>query len=131
MTVKGLAGIVACDVDAETGEQLDHRIIYQRIIDKIGGLDAIIPLLPYGIDMLKTALSDDMYFNNLPKHVWEKTAGFTCSLGACHLVGSPLVSLLSKHDVTIMSCAENVCILKEAARLWVECSASVPVDDLL
>lgn len=39
--------------------------------------------------------------------------------------------LLSKHGVTIMSCAENVCILKEAARLWVECSASVPVDDLL
>lgn len=131
MTVKELAGVIRCDIDAETGKQLTHREIYGRIIDKLGGLDAIIPMIPYGLKTLQNALPEDKHFNNLSMRRWDEASGFEVSVGRCALVGSRLTNHLRKFGVNAMSNAENVCILKEAARLWVERSLSVPVNDLL
>lgn len=132
MTVKELAGVVRCDIDATTGERLSHREIYGRIIDKLGGLDAIIPMIPYGLSTLQKALPEDEHFNNLPMNLWDRAAGFEKNLGrCCVLIGSRLTYHMSKFGITAMSNAENVCILKEAARRWVERSLAVPVNDLL
>lgn len=131
MTVKELAGVIRCDIDAETGKQLTHREIYGRIINKLGGLDAIIPMIPYPLEALQEAMPKNEYFNTLSMSRWDDASGFMVSLGRCTLVGSPLTNHLRKHGITAMSNAENVCILKEAARLWVERSFNIPVNDLI
>lgn len=131
MTVKELAGVVRCDIDAKTGERLTHREIYGRIIGKLGGLDAIIPMIPYSLDTLRDALPKNEHFNTLSMSCWDVASGFEVSLGKCVLVGSRLTNHLRKYGITAMSNAENVCILKEAARLWVERTEPAPVSDLI
>lgn len=131
MTVNELISVVRCDIDAKTGQKISHREKYGRIIEKLGGIEAIIPMIPYGFDRLRDSCKDDQHFNDLPMRPWQLAAGFICASGDCVAIGSPLKNLLYRHGVTIMSCSENVCILKETARLWVERDESVRVSDLI
>ena len=40
-------GVKCANIDIETGEQLSHREIYGRAIERLGGLDTVIPHIPF------------------------------------------------------------------------------------
>ena len=133
MTLNEWAGLGMYDRDLKTGKVLDHREKYHRIIDKLGGVDAIKPYIPFSIEVLQKAYREDRYFNNLSMRKWDMASGFRCSLGNVELLyGAPILCFYARHGLTCISNAESVCILKEAARLLVENQdAPPPVDDLI
>lgn len=124
MTLKEAIGVHRCDIDVETGEKLEHSEIYGRAIDRLGGLDAVAPYIPFPVDVIRKALKTDPYLNNTPIRAWDVAAGFRCGVfGNAHRqhyesrpTGLGLWYLCRMHGITSMSAAEGVCVLKEAAR---------------
>lgn len=124
MTLKEAIGVRRCDIDIKTGERLGHSEIYGRAIDCLGGLDAVAQYIPFPMDVIRTALKTDPHLNNTPIRAWDIAAGFQCGVFGnanrqryeCRPTGFGLWYLCRMHDITSMSCAEGVCVLKEAAR---------------
>lgn len=123
MTLREAIG-VKVDTDTKTGEKLDHSEIYGRAIELLGGLDAVARYIPFSMDVIRKALKTDPYLNNTPIRMWDVAAGFQCGVFRnahraqyeCRPTGCGLWSLYREHGITGASCAEGVCILKEAAR---------------
>lgn len=115
MTLKEAVG-VRVDVDIKTGQKLSHSEVYGRIIDFLGGLEAVAPYIPFEILYLREKLKRDPWFNNTDMSKWDDATGFRCSFGGGFYVSGGLFDLYRKHGITSVSCAEGVCILKEAAR---------------
>lgn len=131
MTLTQFAGMDAYGRDMETLQLVSHREKYDRVISGLGGVDAIQPYIPYPIDTLRKAYAKDIYFNTLPMRHWDRASGFIVSLGNCRANRSARIwDLYRQHDITAISNAESVCLLKEAARILVEQESAVALDDL-
>ena len=134
MTFSEFIGIKNANIDVETGEVLSHKEVYRRAIERLGGLGAIKPLIPFSIEQIRKALANgDEYLNSLSLNVWDYAAGFR-KYSTYHYVGSQKYTDTEEYDpnsskiwylykafgITSASCAEGVCLLKEAARMWAE-----------
>lgn len=119
MNVKTAVGIINCNKDRETGKELTHGEVYGRVIEYLGGLEAVAAYIPFDINDIRKALAKgDTHLNTLSIKTWDRMAGFYR-----HHEHSVIISgsgsiwdLLLKKGITASSPAENVCILKEAAR---------------
>ena len=124
MTLHEAIGVHRCDIDTKTGERLTHSDIYGRAIDLLGGLDAVAQYIPFPMDVIRRALKTDPHLNNTSMRRWDEAAGFQCGVfgnrhrgqAECRPTGDGLWNLYRQHGITGASCAEGVCILKEAAR---------------
>ena len=120
MTIKEAIRVKNVNIDMDTGRKLEHSEIYGRAIDYLGGLEAVKQYIPYGLETLKKAYKEDKYFNNLSISKWDMMAGFLNRGANCSLVGGGIWNLYRQHKINSASCSDGVCILKEAARLWIE-----------
>ena len=109
------------DIDRTTGEKISHREIYTRAINLLGGLDDVIPYIPFGLEEIKEALKQDEYLNNLSMDKWDYASGFRCGRqGSVIFIGGGVWNLYRKAGINAASNAQGVCLLKEAARQWAE-----------
>lgn len=122
MTFSEFIGIKCADLDIETGKRMEHRAIYQRAVERFGGLEVIKPLIPFSLEQIKKALEcGDEHLNTLPIRKWDSASGFYCRGASCTpQFGADIWNLYRKHGVTSASNAQGVCLLKEAARMWAE-----------
>ena len=120
MTLNEATGIHRCDVDKATGREISHREKYTRYIDYLGGLDKVKPYIPFELDYLIPKYREDRCLNNTLMSAWNNAAGFYCfGLDAIPTYGG-LWNLYRQHGINTASCAEGVCILKEAAAMLIE-----------
>lgn len=120
MTIKEAIRVKNANIDMDTGRKLEHSEIYGRAIDYLGGLEVVKQYIPYDLETLKKAYKEDKHFNNLSISKWDIMAGFLNRGANCSLVGGGIWNLYRQHKINSASCSDGVCILKEAARLWVE-----------
>lgn len=107
---------VKVDIDIATGRRLSHEEIYGRAIEFLGGMDAVEPFIPYDIETLCKAYDKDRHFNTLRMAAWDMAAGFVSKGPDCKPYNGGLWYLYRVRGITSASCAEGVCVLKEAAR---------------
>lgn len=112
--------IKCANIDAVTGEKISHKEIYTRAINLLGGLDAVIPLIPFSLSTIVGALETDEHLNNLDMKRWDRASGFICSGGTCMVVSGGIWNLYRKAGISSASNSQGVCLLKEAARQWAE-----------
>lgn len=103
MTINEVIGI-------KSSVDISHEEKYARLINAVGGLDAVIPLIPYSLTRIKNALENhDEHLNTLPLRAWDSSADtYVKDL------------MYRKAHITYSSLSERVCLLKEAARQWAE-----------
>ena len=130
MTLKEAVG-VRVDVDVKTGQKLSHSEVYGRIIDYLGGLEAVAPYIPFEIPYLREKLKRDPWFNNTDMSKWDAAAGFQCCRSDCFATGGGLWALYRSHGITSASCSDGVSLLKEAARRLCEVSESKSLEGLV
>lgn len=108
------------NIDTITGEKISHNEIYARAINLLGGLDAVIPYIPFTLEQIQKALKTDEHLNNLPMRKWDLASGFMCRGSDVRHVGGGVWVLYRKAGINAASCSQGVCLLKEAARQWAE-----------
>ena len=109
------------NIDTTTGEKISHKEIYTRAINLFGGLDAVIPYIPFTLEQIQEALKSDEHLNNLPMNKWDLASGFQMGRqGSVVFVGGGVWNLYRKVRINAASNSQGVCLLKEAARQWVE-----------
>ena len=97
------------NIDTNTGEVMPHKEIYTRAINACGGLDAVIPYIPFSLEKIQNALEHyDEHLNTLPLRTWDSASERV--KGLCY----------RKAKINYMSVSQGVCLLKEAARQWAE-----------
>ncbi len=108
------------NIDMDTGERLSHSEIYGRIIDKLGGVDAVWKCVPFTLEQVQQALKTDEHLNNLPMKKWDIASGFRCFICKGKELVKPIPSqlrgMLLKAGINCYSNSQGVCILKECAR---------------
>ena len=121
MTIEEAVGIRFGDIDAKAGERVSFEEFYRRVIEYLGGLDAVLPYIPFSLKEIQRALANgDENFNTLPLKKWDAAAGYLSQGWACIPTHSGLTILLRQKSIKSYSCSQNVCILKEAALEWAE-----------
>ena len=101
-------------------EDLPHKEKYENVVRDIG-YDAVKRCIPFSREQIKKALENgDEHLNSLPISKWDTASGFRCSGANCTLIRSELTNLYMNIGINAFSCAQGVCILKEAARMWAE-----------
>ena len=121
MDIKEAIGIRFGNIDTKTGERVHHREIYRRAIEYLGGLDAVLPYVPFSLEEIQTAIAyGDVHLNRLPLKKWDTATGFRRVYMDYTPTYDGITFLLQSKGINGYSCAENVCILKEAAREWAE-----------
>lgn len=106
MTFTEALNLKNCNIDIATGKSISHEEIYTRAINACGGLDAIIPLIPFSLESIQQALANgDEYLNTLSLITWSSEHNIR---GLCY----------RKMKINCMSLSQGVCLLKEAARQW-------------
>lgn len=124
MTFDEAINIHKCNIDRTTGETISHSEKFTRAINLLGGLDVIIPYIPFTLEHIQKAVKEDENLNNLSAHMWNLSAGFkwTITHGAHNYVpvNAGIWNLYRKAGITSASCSQGVCLLKEAARQWAE-----------
>ena len=120
MTIKEAIRVKNANIDMDTGRKLEHSEICGRAIDYLGGLEVVKQYIPYDLETLKKAYKEDKCFINLSVSKWDMMAGFINRGANCSLIGGGIWNLYKQHGINSASCSDGVCILKEAARLWVE-----------
>ena len=118
MTLLEKIGVKRSLVDVNTGEEIKSSDVYARAIDALGGLDAVIPYIPFDVSMIRLALYTDKNLNNLPAASWNKASGFICDDMNCTFVGGGIWELYRKVGISAANNADSVCVLKEAVRQW-------------
>lgn len=111
--------IKMADIDRDTGEKLSHEEVYTRAINVLGGLDEVLKYVPFTLEELTKAYQKDPHFNNLSMKKWDEASGFICRGSSCIPTKTGIWNLYLSHGINCISCAQGVCILKEAARQWV------------
>lgn len=87
--------------------EVSHEEKYFLLIDAVGGLDAVVPYIPFSLVSIKEALENyDEHLNTLPLKTWDFAAERVKEL------------MYRNARITYSSLAERVCLLKAAARLW-------------
>ena len=132
MTLNEAIGIKYEMRDVKTGEEVSISERCRRAIEFLGGLDEVAKLIPFPVETLREKLKEDPLLNNTSMSAWDKAAGFKCGTGAnswrqeyrCLLERGGIWELYEKHGVMAASCADGVCLLKEAARMLVERGAA-------
>lgn len=127
MTLDEATGIKS-ERDVKTGRALSQEEIFGRYIELLGGLDVVSGYIPFSLDVLREKYAEDKNLNNTPINAWDVAAGFRTGPGwnvyrqcyCCQRVGGGLWVLYRQHGITSASCADGVCILKEAARRLIE-----------
>lgn len=109
MNIKEFVGVDSYN-RIENGVELTHEEFYSRVIQKMGGLDAIIPYIPYDFKTLKDAYTINIYFNTSETSLrgWDSAAS------------NMMNALCNKYGITCISLSEGVCILKTAAKMWMD-----------
>lgn len=127
MTLQDAINIHQCDRDKTTGKQLTHEEISTRAINVLGGLDVIIPYIPFTRDEIKEALQKDKNLNNLRLTTWDVAVGEIVPFTYLRTTRDDAIIKTNKHLKHLceakrinISPSEGVCILKEAARQWAE-----------
>lgn len=120
MTFSEAINIKNANIDTITGETIPHREIYTRAINACGGLDVVIPYIPFTLEEIKKALKKDEHLNNLSMKKWDLASGFIASGMDCKFVGGGVWNLYCRAGINSASNAQGVCLLKEAARQWAE-----------
>lgn len=128
MTLDEAIGIKYKMYDAKTGGEVNLSEWCNRAIEFLGGLSEVAQFIPFSEEVLREKLEEDPDLNNTPLSTWDKAAGFQCGTGTnswrqeyhCSLVCGGIWELYEKCGITSASCADGVCILKEAARMLVE-----------
>lgn len=125
MTFSEFAGVKCADIDIETGNRMAHRDIYRRAIDRLGGLEKVKPYIPFTLEEIQKAIPKDEHLNNLPMRSWDYASGFNTHKDrwGCEQVtphGGGLWRLYRENGITSASNSQGVCLLKEAAKEWVE-----------
>lgn len=100
-------------------KNLSHDQIYDRIIDALGGPEALRQYLPRPVPELSDTFARDRNLNSIPLGEWDAAAGFIHT-GArngwrVYVPSGGVWPLLSAHGVTWSSASQNVCLLKRAA----------------
>ena len=97
-------------IDIKSVSEVSHEEKYTRLINAVGGLDAVIPCIPFSLIHIKQALENhDEHLNTLPLKTWDFSAdAYVKDL------------MYRKARITCSSLSERVCLLKEAARQWAE-----------
>lgn len=99
-------------------------------IEYLGGLAALAPYIPFPIDAIKEKLDTDKdLFHKDDKRTWDEAAGFfSDNRNICvhRNKTSPIWDLYSSKNITSISYADSVAILKEAARRI----AALPQDEI-
>ena len=107
MTFSEAINIKNANIDITTGITLTHSEIYTRAINACGGLDAVIPYIPFSLEKIQNALlHHDEYLNTLPLKTWDFEAECVKDL------------MYRKARITSSALSQRVCLLKEAARQW-------------
>lgn len=126
MDILQAIGIRQANIDTATGKSLSHDEIYDRAIEFLGGLDAVKPCIPFTLEELQKAYPKDRHFNTLPLVRWHSAAGFMTEKGNGRketktvLHQSRLLDLLGKHGINEAAPSTGTCLLKQAARRWLE-----------
>lgn len=123
MTLHEAIGIKNANIDAKTGETVSHSEIYgHRAVDFLGGMNAVIPFIPFTREQVQRALKNDKWLNNLSMTRWDAASGFTTrpNSGVCIQNGGGISVLYRAKGINAYSCSDGVCLLKEAARRWAE-----------
>lgn len=120
MTINKAIGVKYCDIDIKSGEQLTHSEKTRRIIEFLGGLDEVARYIPFPMEIIRERLKSDQNLNNTSLVSWDAASGFRCNMGYYQFIGGGIWELYRKHGINVASCAEGVCILKEAARWLVK-----------
>lgn len=121
MDFKTAIRVHKCDIDMDTGERLSHSEIYGRMIDKLGGADAVWKCVPFTLEEIQEAIKTDKNLNNLPMSAWDAAGGWFPYIARgghqdFRAIWSPLRGLLLGNGITCFSPSECVCLLKECAR---------------
>lgn len=107
MTFSEAINIKNANIDITTGITLTHGEVYARAIEACGGLDAVIPHIPFSLENIQNALlHHDEYLNTLPLRTWDFAAERVKGL------------MYRKARITYSALSQRVCLLKEAARQW-------------
>ena len=121
MTIQEAVHVNNQRIDINTGKELEHNEFYERVIDFLGGLDAVKKYVPFDVETLRKAYKQDKHFNNLSLSVWDHAAGYYFTHQRAYRTSGPsLCDLYHKCDITCASVSEGVCILKTAARMLVK-----------
>ena len=109
------------NIDTITGEKISHKEIYTRAINLFGGLDAVIPYIPFTLERIQEALKTDEHLNNLSMDRWDYASGFKSGRqGSVVFIGGGVWNLYREVGINAASNSQGVCLLKEAARQWAE-----------
>lgn len=125
MDIKEAVGVKGCYTDLKTGEELSFEEFYGRVITFLGGAAAVEKYLPTSLENIREKFKEDRNLNNISLWDWDVAAGFSYKplrngIRVYKPTGHGLWGLLRKYGITWMSCAQGVCILKEAARILLE-----------
>lgn len=121
MTLSQAIGVHMANTDVRTGRELTYEQVYDRAIDKLGGLAAVIQLIPFSKEEVVKALRYDRHLNNLRYDAWLMAAGFTRIQTSPHLspkyeaIYSDFWRMCRRAGITSMAPSQGVCILKRAA----------------
>lgn len=96
---------------------VDFDLRYDKVIDYLGGLDALKEYVPFTKEQIRKALANgDQNLNTLPLKTWTYASGFTQRLqGKMELTYSPIWKLFVKKGIKYASPSECVCLLKRVA----------------
>ena len=118
-TFEQAINIRCANIDTITGQEGSQSEVYTRAIKLLGGLDAVIPFIPFSLDDIKYAIQTDKHFNNLPLEKWDIASGFMSGRqGSLRFIGGGIWRLYRNAGINSASCSQGVCLLKEAARQW-------------
>lgn len=120
MDILQAIGIERCNIDVATGRSLSFDEIYDRAIRFLGGLEAVKPCIPFPIEDIRKAYPKDRHLNNLSLVRWHSAAGFLVKGGDPTLWHSRLIDLMGAHGIDEASPSTGTCLLKHAARRWLE-----------
>lgn len=87
-------------------------------IEYLGGLSALAPFIPFPIDVIKEKLDTDKgLYHKDDVETWTRAAGFFPNpIGVKNNKTHPIWELYNSKNITSISSADGVTILKEAAR---------------
>lgn len=115
MDVFEAVGVTGLYKDIVTGKELSHEEVYDRIIERLGGLYAVLLYIPFEIAEIREALKTDENLNNLPLKTWDYAAGFAVDGPYARPTFNNLWKLYRAHGINAASASQGVCILKRAA----------------
>lgn len=121
MTLEDATRVTPYRTDRDTDEPLTHAQAYDRYIEYLGGLGAVLPYIPFDKDRIREALAEDEHLNNIPIREWDAAAGFEYHpYDKSYKPRGGLWKLYHSKGITSASASQSVCLLKRAAERWAQ-----------